>query len=290
MKPKGCRQGHAMLEKIDAHHHFWKYDPVEYGWIAEDMQVIRRDFLPEDLKQTIGTVGIDGVVSVQARQTVEETEWLLELARAHEFIRGVVGWMPLVSPSVTADLERFADNRKLKGVRHVLQGEADEHYMLRPDFNAGIDVLRDLALAYDILIFERHLPQAIEFVDRHSDQVFILDHIAKPRIAEHVLSPWRENIATLAERENVYCKISGLVTEADQETWTQDDLEPYLDAVLSAFGPSRLMFGSDWPVCLVASAYEKWYRVVSSFISTLSPSERERILGGTAIEAYKLEP
>jgi len=289
MKPKGCRQGHAMSEKIDAHHHFWQYNATEYAWIAEDMQVIRRDFLPEDLKQTIGTAGIDGVVSVQARQTVEETEWLLELARAHEFIRGVVGWMPLVSPSVRADLERFADNRKLKGVRHVLQGEADEHYMLRPDFNAGIDVLRDLALAYDILIFERHLPQTIEFVDRHSDQVFILDHIAKPRIAEHVLSPWRENIATLAERENVYCKISGLVTEADQETWTEDDLKPYLETVLTAFGPERLMFGSDWPVCLVASAYEKWYRVVSSFVSTLSPSEQERILGGTAIEAYKLE-
>ncbi|MGD8237940.1 MAG: amidohydrolase family protein [Armatimonadota bacterium] len=277
-----------MSEKIDAHHHFWKYDPDEYDWIDDGMRAIRRDFLPEDFEAEIAAAGINGVVSVQARQTVEETQWLLELADARDFIRGVVGWAPLVSPGVAGDLERLARNKKLRAVRHVLQGEADEHYMLRQDFNAGIEALRGLGLVYDILILERHLPQTIEFVDRHPDQVFVLDHIAKPRIRENVLSPWRENITELAKREHLYCKLSGMVTEADYEEWTEEQLRPYLETVLTAFGPDRLMFGSDWPVCLVACRYGKWHGIVSSFIATLSVAEQERILGGTATEAYKL--
>ena len=277
-----------MSQRIDAHHHFWKYDPAEYGWIDDAMAAIRRDFLPEDLQREIANVGIDGVVSVQARQTVEATQWLLALAEAHDFIRGVVGWVPLVSPSVSNDLARFAEDRRLKAVRHVLQGEGDERYMLRADFNRGIAALRECGLVYDILILERHLPQTIEFVDRHPDQVFVLDHIAKPRIKDGIISPWRENIMKLAERENVYCKLSGMVTEADYEAWTEAELRPYMDTVLAAFGPRRLMFGSDWPVCLVACPYERWHRIISEFISPLSASERERILGGTAIEAYRL--
>ncbi len=276
-----------MSDKIDAHHHLWQYNADEYAWMGEGMARIRRDFLPADLKYEIDAAGIDGVVTVQARQTVEETAWLLSLADENEFMRGVVGWVPLVSPDVGADLERFAPHPKLKAVRHVLHDEPDDDYALRDDFNAGVDLLPEFGLVHDILIFERHLPQSIEFVDRHPGQMFVVDHIAKPLIKDNVISPWRDNIAELATRENVYCKISGMVTEADWAAWTEDQLAPYFDAALDAFGPGRLMFGSDWPVCLVACEYGRWHRIVSDW-AALSPSEQERILGGTAVEAYGL--
>lgn len=274
--------------KIDAHHHFWKYTPEEYDWIDDEMAVIRRDFLPADLEQTIAQVGITGVVSVQARQTIEETEWLLQLADDASFILGVVGWVPLILPTVREDLERFAANPRLKSVRHVLQGEPDDGYMLRDDFNRGVKVLTALNLTYDILIFERHLPQTIEFVDRHPQQRFIVDHIAKPRIKDGLLSPWSENIRELARREHVACKLSGVVTEADYHTWTEAQILPYLETVLEAFGPERVAFGSDWPVCLVATAYADWFQLVSRFISTLSETEQHWIWEGTAKEVYKL--
>ena len=277
-----------MTDRIDAHHHFWHYDPAEYGWIGDEMAAIRRDFLPADLKREIDAAGVDGVVSVQARQTVEETEWLLGMAGQNPFIRGVVGWVPLVSPQAGGELERFAADANLKALRHVLHDEPDDNYMLRDDFNAGVALLKDFNLAYDILIFERHLPQTIEFVDGHPEQVFIVDHIAKPRISRNEVSPWRENIQELAKRRNVYCKISGLVTEADWKAWTAKQLKVYVDVVLSAFGPERTMFGSDWPVCLVACKYARWHGIVSGFVSSLSRDEQERILGGTAIEAYNL--
>lgn len=276
------------MPRIDAHHHFWKYDPREYDWISDDMKVIRRDFLPEHLKKEIAQAGVDGVVSVQARQTVEETTWLLGMAESNAFIRAVVGWAPLIDPKVNALLEKWAARPKLRSLRHVLQGEADPRYMLRADFNNGIRALHHFGIAYDILIYERHLPQTIEFVDRHPAQVFILDHIAKPRIKERELSPWRENIRELAKRPNVYCKISGMVTEADPKAWTEADLKPYLDAVLEAFHPRRLMFGSDWPVCLVAASYSRWHSVVRQYIARLSPAEQNRILGETALEAYAI--
>jgi L-fuconolactonase len=272
---------------IDSHHHFWKYGE-EYGWIDDTMKVIRRDFLPADLEKEIQAAGIDGVVSVQARQTLEENRFLLDFARRHEFIRGVVGWVPLVDPDVKGVLEEFADQRKAKGIRHVLQGEPDDRYMLRQDFNRGIALLKDFGLVYDILIFERHLPQTLQFVDRHPDQVFVLDHIAKPRIKDGYLSPWQTNIVQLAHRPNVYCKLSGMVTEADFENWTEEELTPYIDTVLSAFGPKRVMFGSDWPVCLVACAYGRWVEIVKRRIAELSEAEQRRVLGETAVEAYKL--
>jgi len=249
---------------------------------------IRRDFLPADLEQTIQQVGITGVVSVQARQKLQETEWLLELAAEHQFIRGVVGWVPLISATVKEDLDRFAAHAKLKAVRHVLHDEPDDNYMLREDFNKGISLLEPLNLVYDLLIFERHLPQTIEFVDRHPNQIFIVDHIAKPRIRDRLISPWRENLAELAQRENVYCKISGVVTEADYDSWTEAEILPYLEAVLETFGPKRLTFGSDWPVCLVAVSYPDWFQLVSRCISTLSDDEQQQIWGGTALEVYKL--
>ncbi|HEX4230707.1 MAG TPA: amidohydrolase family protein [Bryobacteraceae bacterium] len=276
------------MPKIDAHHHFWRYDPVEYGWIDDAMRVIQRDFLPADLKTTIDSAGVEGVVSVQARQTVEETRWLLDLATRFDFIRGVVGWAPLIDPAVADVLAQMAQNPKLRSIRHVLQGERDPLYMLRDDFNRGIRALKPLGLGYDILIFERHLPQTIEFVDRHPDQVFIVDHLAKPRVREREFSPWRENLRELASRPNVYCKISGLATEGDYTRWTPEQLLPYIETVLEAFTPNRTMFGSDWPVCLVAIEYVRWAELVETAIQDFSPCERERIWSGTAIEAYRL--
>lgn len=274
--------------KIDTHHHFWKYSEQEYGWISDQMTPIRRDFTPADLEREILAAGVDGVVSVQARQTIEETRVLLDWARQHDFIRGVVGWVPLISKSVRDDIAKFADRKELKGVRHVLQDEPDDRYMLRADFNEGIAALDESGLVYDILIFERHLPQTLQLVDRHPNQVFVLDHIAKPRIKDGYLAPWQSNIVQLAHRPNVYCKISGMATEASHLDWTEEELQPYLDTVFSAFGVKRLMFGSDWPVCLLAVSYRRWFEVVERYVSRLSRDEQDRFWSGTALEAYQL--
>jgi L-fuconolactonase len=278
----------GLTMKIDAHHHFWKYNPVEFGWIDDSMKIIRRDFLPEHLRAEISAAKIDGVISVQARQTIDETQQLLDFATQNDFIKGVVGWVELISPNVRNDLARFAANKKLKAVRHVVQGEPDDNFILRADFNRGISALREFDLRYDILIFERHLPPAIKFVDRHPNQIFILDHIAKPKIKANELSPWRENLRELAKRENIFCKISGMATEADFKAWTGPQLRAYFEVALEAFGARRLMFGSDWPVCLVACGYARWHALVAEWISKLSPDEQARVFGGTAIEAYKL--
>lgn len=275
--------------RIDSHHHFWKYDPVEYDWIGPDMGKLQRDFLPADLEKEAASADIGGVISVQARQSVEETAWLLELASGSELIKGVVGWVPLVSPTVEVDLERFAREQKLKGVRHVLQGEPDDRYMLREDFNAGVRALGAFGLVYDILIFERQLPSAIGLADRHPSQVFVLDHVAKPRIKDGLFEPWNRNIRELARRPNVYCKLSGMVTEADWSDWSNEQLRPYVDTVLEAFGPARLMFGSDWPVCLVAGTYGGWQETVGRLTGGLSADEQAQLFGGTAIEAYSLD-
>jgi len=275
--------------RIDSHHHLWKYNPKEYGWIDDAMAVLRRDFLPGHLRAEMATAGIDGVVSVQARQTEQETAWLLGLAENNEFIKGVVGWVPLAAPKVDRTLEKYCRHWKLRAVRHVVQGEPDDRFILGEEFNAGIRLLREFGLAYDILILERQLPPTIEFVDLHPEQVFVLDHIAKPKIKDNELEPWRTNLLELGKRQNVYCKISGLVTEADFAAWTEAQLQPYLDTVLAAFGPRRLMFGSDWPVCRVACDYKRWVELVGRFIAKLSADEQARIMGGTAIEAYGLK-
>lgn len=275
-------------ERIDSHHHLWKYSSTDYPWISEGMESIRQDFLVPELAQTMQAANIDGVVTVQARQSLTETDWLLDLAARHDVMRGVVGWVPLADPAVASHLQKYSDNPKLKAVRHVLQDEPDDFYMLREDFNRGVSQLEDVGLRYDILIFERHLPQTIEFVDRHPRQIFVLDHIAKPKIKSKALSPWRERMKELARRENVYCKLSGLVTEADWKSWTKSDLRPFIDTALESFGPTRLMFGSDWPVSLLACAYDKWIEMVERSTSALSVSERDRLFGGTAKEAYRL--
>lgn len=273
--------------KIDAHHHFWHYNTQDYGWISDDMAVLRRDFLPADLKPELKRAGIDRVVSVQARQCVEETEWLLKLAEENDFIAGVVGWLPIASPDFPALLEKFAANPKLRAIRHVVQDEPDDRFILGEAFNRGIDRLLSTGLVYDILIFERHLPYAIDFVKNHSpEQVFVLDHIAKPKIAAGEMQPWADNLRKLAAFPNVYCKLSGLVTEADIRNWTSDQLRPYVETVLDAFGPGRVMFGSDWPVCTCATNYSAWRSLVGEFISRLSETEQAQIMGGTALKAY----
>jgi len=274
--------------KVDSHHHFWKYNASQYDWIDDSMVAIRRDFLPLDLKQELNNASLDGAISVQARQCMEETNWLLDLAEEHDFLKGVVGWAPLADPGVRRIFDGLTNRRKLKGVRHIVQAEPDDRFILRDDFNAGVSALKEYDLTYDILIYERQLPHAIEFVDRHPNQVFILDHLAKPGAKENEVEPWRTNIRRIAQRETVYCKISGLVTEADWTSWNEAQLSVYLETVLDAFGPRRIMFASDWPVCLVASSYEKWYEVVRRFCEKLTRDEQARIFGGTAIEAYKL--
>jgi L-fuconolactonase len=253
------------------------------------MSALRRDFLPEHLGKEIAAAGIDGVVSVQARQSIEETVLLLSLADRNSLIKGVVGWVPLADRSVGNVIEQLIANPKLKSVRHVVQDEPDDRFILREDFNRGVSALKGFGLAYDILIYERQLPASIEFVDRHPKQSFVLDHIAKPRIRENVMEPWRKNISELAKRKNVYCKISGMVTEADWKKWTEAQLQPYLETVLDAFGPKRLMFGTDWPVCLAAVTYSRWVEIVHRFAAKLSEDERDWLFGKTAVEAYKLK-
>jgi len=252
------------------------------------MAALRHTFVVPELDAVTRGSGVDGTVVVQARQTLYETDWLLDLARQNSILLGVVGWVPLSAPDVRAHLDRFGFDPKLKSVRHVLQDEPDDFYMLGEDFNRGISLLQRYRLAYDILVFERHLPQTVEFVDCHPHQVFILDHIAKPRIGKNKLSPWKENIQELAMRENVFCKISGMVTEADWTAWTEGQLRPYVDIVLSEFGPKRLMFGSDWPVLTLASGYGQWVDTFRRFIADLSAEEQEDICWRTAKRAYRL--
>ena len=256
--------------------------------MSDKMDVLRRDYVHDDLSAVTAAAGVTGTVVVQAQQTIAETEWLLSLAQDSKLIRGVVGWAPLVDAKVEAALEELAQRPTLKGVRHVLHDETDDRYMLREDFNRGIGTLKQFDLRYDLLIFERHLPQTIEFVDRHPNQIFILDHIAKPRIHEQVIEPWRSNLQELARRENVYCKISGMVTEAEWHSWNEAQLWPYIETVLAAFGPGRLMFGSDWPVLNLASDYTAWVELVKRAVDKLAPHERQQILAKTAVEAYGL--
>jgi L-fuconolactonase len=275
------------LKRVDAHQHFWRYSEVEYGWISDAMAAIRRDFLPSDLRPLLDEAGIDATVAVQARQSLEETEWLLKLATEHDWIAGVVGWVPLASTDVQTILEKLCESPKLKGVRHVLQAEPDE-YFEHADFNAGLAKLTKMGLVYDILVVERQLPAAINLVDGHPDQTFVLDHVAKPRIAEGELEPWRTHMHELARRQNVACKISGMVTEADLHHWTIDQLRPYVEVVLEAFGPARLLYGSDWPVCGVCASYQRWVTVVRDLIEELSSDEQNMIMGGNCKSIYRL--
>ncbi|MFT3829068.1 MAG: amidohydrolase family protein [Opitutaceae bacterium] len=275
--------------RIDAHQHFWRYTPAEYAWIDDSMAALRRDFLPDDLAPALAAAGFDGSVAVQARQTVAESEWLLALAASAPRIKGVVGWLPLNQLGSRIDplLGRFAAHPKFKGVRHVLQDEADA-YFERPNFNDALRAVAARGLTYDLLVFARQLPSALVLVDRQPALPIVLDHIAKPVVQGPPPAEWRAQIRELARRERVCCKFSGVVTEVPGRHWTPDLLLPYFEVVLEAFGPRRLMFGSDWPVCLVASDYARWAAFVDTCVAPLSPDERAAILGGTATIFYRL--
>ena len=276
--------------RIDAHQHFWVYDPSEYGWIDDSLAALRRDFLPEALHPELERAGFQGCVSMQARQTIEETQWLLELAASSPFILGVVGWVDLQSLEARSQLQALARNPKLVGVRHVVQSEPDDRFLLRPEFLRGISVLEEFDLAYDILIYTKHLPVAAEFVRHFPRQRFVLDHMAKPPIKSGSLEPWERGIRELAEFPNVSCKLSGLVTEADWRQWKPEHIAPCLDVAFECFGAERLMVGSDWPVCTVAASYSSTMGVVKDYIGRQPIPAQEAILGGNAQRFWKLKP
>ena len=272
---------------IDAHQHFWRYDKREHAWIDESMRPLQRDFLPADLEPLIKAPGIERTIAVQACQTPEETDWLLQLADAHPFIAGVIGWVDLQADDVEARVERLARNRKLVGVRHVVQSEPDDAFMLRPAFGRGIAALGRHGLPYDILIYPRHLPVAVDFVEHFDAQTFVLDHLAKPDIRSRAIDAWARDLRRLAQHPHVWCKVSGLVTEADWQRWTAVDLEPYLDVAFDCFGPGRLIAGSDWPVSTLAADYSRTMSVLRDYLQRRTPPEREAVLGGNAQRVWK---
>lgn len=275
-------------EVIDSHHHLWRYSPTEHLWINDTMTALRRDFLLSDLAAELASTNIDGTIVVQARQTLEETHWLLELGRTCPQIRGVIGWAPIASPNFEASLPQLASQPKLAGLRHVVQAEP-AGFLDTPDFNRGIRALTQTNLVYDFLIFERQLEEAIRFVDSHPQQVFVLDHIAKPKIAAHELEPWRTHIRELSKRPNVSCKVSGMATEDSWSTWSIESLRPYLDTVVESFGPNRLLAGSDWPVCLLATNYSRWWQTLRDYFANFSPGDRAKIFGANATRIYALK-
>ena len=275
--------------RVDAHQHFWKYNPVEYEWIDDSMAAIRRDFLPEDLAPELERNELQGSVAVQTRQTLEETRWLLELAARSSKILGVVGWVDLRSPDMRAQLSAFTRNPKLVGIRHIVQSEPDDRFLLRQDFLRAITLLEEFDLAYDILIYTKHLPVAAEFVERFPKQRFVLDHLAKPAIKSREIETWAAGIRRLAAFPNLFCKLSGLVTEADWQRWKPQDITPYLDIAFEAFGTARLMIGSDWPVCLVAGSYSRTMDVVKDYLKRHPADIREAVLGENARRFWKLK-
>lgn len=277
------------MQRIDAHQHFWRFDPVRDSWITEEMSVIQRDFLPADLFPVLQRWQMDGCIAVQSDQSEDHNNFLLELAASNPFIKGVVGWVDLQSADVEKSLEFYCRHEKLKGFRHVLQGETDRALMLTPQFKRGIKALQKYGYTYDILIYPDQLQYAAVLANTFPDQKFVLDHIAKPLIKDKLIEVWARDIKHLAMCPNVYCKASGMVTEANWHNWRYDDFIPYLDAVFDAFGSKRIMFGSDWPVCNVAGGYDKMIDIVSAYTSTLTPTEQDLFWGGNAMEFYSVE-
>ena len=271
--------------RIDSHQHFWKFDPVRDSWINNSMTKIRKDFLPEDLIVVLAENKIDGCIAVQADQSIEETKFLLDHAAKNSFIKGVVGWVNLSEREIQKTLEYYAQNEFFKGVRHIVQAEP-KGFMLGENFLNGIGKLKDFDLTYDILIYPKQLKEAIDLVKKNPDQAFVLDHIAKPLIKNKEIADWSKGILEIGSFKNVYCKLSGLVTEAEWENWSRSDFKEYLELVLKAFGVDRLMFGSDWPVCLLAGNYSQVLNIIEDFIKPLSDEEKRKIMGGNACEFY----
>jgi L-fuconolactonase len=274
--------------RIDSHQHFWKFDPVRDSWINDEMSVIQKDFLPHNLKPVLDENGFDGCVTVQSDQTEIENEFQLNNAANHDFIKGVVGWVDLRSALVEERLDHYSQFEKMKGFRHVLQGEKDRAFMLQPSFLKGISLLKKYHFTYDILIFPDQLKHTVDFVRSFPGQSFVIDHIAKPYIKDKKINEWKKDIEDVAQYENVYCKISGMVTEADWKQWKPQDFTPYINAVVEAFGVNRIMYGSDWPVCLVAGSYEKTVTIVKAHFSSFTKNEQDLFFGGNAVKFYNL--
>lgn len=273
--------------RIDAHQHFWNYDPVRDAWIDESMQVIRKDFLPQHLAPILKVNQIDGCVAVQADQSETETEFLLACADKNPFIKGVVGWVDLRNNSIEDRLAHYAKNRLFKGVRHIVQVEAND-FMLGEAFQHGISKLAQFNLTYDILVFPPQLKPAIALVNTYPNQKFVVDHIAKPYIKDGKIDKWKVDMIELAKAPNVYCKVSGMVTEADFQNWKKGDFTPYLDVVFEAFGTNRILYGSDWPVCLLAAKYQQQLNIVQDYLEDFSEEEKAKIMGENAIHFYSL--
>lgn len=274
--------------KIDAHQHFWRYDAKRDGWITDEMSLLKRDYLPDELLRELAANEIDGCVAVQADQSERETLFLLELAAQHSAIAGVVGWVDLLSPNLPARLEYFSHFDKLCGFRHVVQAEPDDQFMLREDFQRGIAALQEFGFTYDILVYPQQLPAAIALAGQFPEQRFVIDHLAKPLIKAGEISPWAMQMKKIAAKPNVFCKLSGLVTEADWQHWRAEDFRPYFDVVFEAFGTSRLMFGSDWPVCLLAGTYRRVKDLVANYTRDFADSDKQKIFGSNAIDFYGL--
>lgn len=272
---------------LDTHVHFWEYNPVRDAWIDASMGAIRRDFTPADWQEASRGLAVEGCIAVQADPSLAETEFLLHLASAHPEIRGVVGWLNLCSPLLGEHLEIYPLNRALKGLRHIVQAEPSG-YMDRPDFRRGLGALEGHGLTYDILIYAPQLEEACRLVHDFPNQAFVLDHLGKPNVREKRFEPWKAGLEKLAEAPNCYCKLSGLVTEAHWDRWTARELRPYLETALACFGPERLMFGSDWPVCQLAAHYAEVLGLVRDFIGQLSPAEQEQILQANAKSVYRV--
>lgn len=274
---------------IDAHQHFWKYDPVKHAWINDEMVVLKKDFLPDEFVPIYEGHGVEGSVAVQADQSEKETYFLLDLAEKYSWIKGVVGWVDLCAPNIEERLTHFSQFDKLKGFRHILQDESDANFILTESFQRGLACLGKYDFTYDLLIFPHQMPGALETIKRFPEQYFVIDHIAKPNIKEQSWKEWSKIIQEMSTYERVYCKISGMVTEANWLDWKYQDFIRYLDVVFEAFGTERVMFGSDYPVCLLAASFEQVKEIISQYISNLPLEVQQNIWGNNAINFYKLE-
>lgn len=276
------------IPKIDSHQHFWHYDPAKHVWMNDEMSVLKTDYLPTDLKPLLKKCDLDGCVAVQANQAEVENDFLLELSNQHDFIRGIVGWVDLRADNLSERLEYYQQFPKIKGFRHVIHDEPDLDFMLQPAFMKGVSQLKSFGYTYDILIFAAHLPNTLEFIKALPNQAFVIDHIAKPNIKSGEIDTWKKQLKKVATFENVHCKISGMVTEADWKNWKKEDFTKYLDTVVEAFGINRIMYGSDWPVCTLAAQYEVQFNIVKDYFSSFSKAEQDSFFGGNSSKFYKL--
>lgn len=274
--------------KIDSHQHFWHYDPAKHVWMNEQMGVLKKDYLPSNLEPLLKNCALDGCIAVQANQAEVENDFLLGLADKNDFIKGIVGWVDLRADNLSERLEHYQQFPKIKGFRHVIHDEPELDFMLQPAFMKGVSVLKNYGYKYDILIFAEHLSNTLTFVKNLPDQPFVIDHIAKPNIKNGEIDTWKKQLNEVASFENVYCKISGMVTEADWSSWKKEDFTKYLDNVVEAFGTNRIMYGSDWPVCTLAANYETQFNVVKEYFSSFSKTEQDRFFGVNAHDFYQL--